>query len=103
MTSDLQSPSTKQRKLAFVADAEMPLDGEPYRAWITWRNTAAATSAFLTVAEKGSLAAKYHTRLMTDGLDMQGLDALLSCAADELDAPTSPLCMSPYTAPWHSI
>ena len=97
MASDLQSYSSKRRKVAFGEDVEVPSANKLFTAWTTWRDrSAGVVSVFLTSDEKGVMATKYHTRLIISGLDIKGVDAILKCVASALDAPTWLLYLGLY-------
>ena len=51
-------------------------------------------SAFLTFDEKGVMATKYHTRLLTGGLSVKGVDVVLKWTVGALDGPTTLLLFS---------
>ena len=98
MTFDLKPHSFKRRKVAFGEDVEMSsADTEGFHAWTIWRDcSAGVASVFLTSDAKGVMAIKYCTHLLTDSLDMKGVDDVLRWESSALHTPTPLLYLAPY-------
>ena len=76
-----------KRRILFTVDSDMPpADTVPYERWRQWRDGPSTSAvAFLSAEERGAIAARFHARLLLDGLDLPGVDLLTKWAAPDLE------------------